>query len=339
MKNQQYVFGLFYLIFNAQIFVAQNYTEDFHLSYTSKITSNGYYSRIEFLDSRSQKEDLGYVYSGPENKKVAVINKKDFNSQLKNLIKKTIDSSNADGELLFQLRKLKFLEKLETASEFGICLFRADLYVKQDSTYKRIGRVDTIIIVEAPDATKPLFESTGNAINNFVLLNLIKDFSNTENYNFNQIIKIDSIEKSKFKLYTANQYTNGVYKTFESFKNQIPDFRILEMVYKKEKLNSIKVLTPKGSKSKINPGDFFAYVQDGKPFISAEYGCYSLEKINNDFYFTGEGKVPKERAVNVNTESEHEKKPAENSSVSGTAFYEIKIDHVDGSLMRIKQKN
>ena len=328
---------LFLFLFFNENYFAQTYVEDFHLMHTNKITSNGYYGTINFLDSRSQKEDLGYVYSGPENKKVAVINKKDFSTQLKSLVKKSIDSSNADGELLFQLRKFKFLEKPDVASEFGICLFRANLYVKQDSTYKLLSKIDTIIIVEASDVTKPLFETTGNVINNFVLINLGKDFSNTENFSFKQIVKIDSLEKSKLKLYTATQYSNGVYKTFESFKNQIPDFRILEVVYKKEKLNGIKVLNAKGKKTKISPNEFFAYIQENKAFISAEYDCYPLSKTDNDFYFKGEGKIPKEKYGAIDGGPESENKTKETTPEIQTALYLIKIDHVDGSLMRIKQ--
>ncbi len=328
---------IFFLFILCGRIISQNHPEDFHLTFPKKIISNGYYHTITFLDSRPEKDDLGYVYTGGDNRKTNVINKKEFGAQLKALVKRSIDSSNADGELLFQLRKFKFLEKPENASEFGFCLFRADLYVRQDSTYKKLSRIDSIIVVEAPDATKPLFDAASNMIADFVLTNLGKDFSNTENFTFKQIEKMDSVEKSRIKLFASGQYTNGVYKNYQSFKDQIPDFRVLEVIYKYNRLIAVKVLTPKGKKIKIKPDEFFAVITEGKPFISAEYGIYPLEKINGDFYFTGEGKVPKEKAGS--TEEGADGKDAKENSKMQTAFYQIRLDHIDGSLMRIKQKN
>ncbi len=318
---------------------SQNYTEDFNLTFPKKIISNGNYNTINFIDSRSETNDLGFVYSGVENKRTPVVPKTDFNTQFKKLLKNSIDSSTADGELLLQLRKFKFLEKPERASEFGFCLLRADLYLKQDSTYKKLSRIDTIIIVESLDATKPLFEETSNALTEFVLKNLTKDFSNTDNYTFNQIIHIDSLEKNKIKLYNQSQYTDGVYNTFENFKNQIPDFKILEVVYKQEKTLIIKAQNKKNKKIKIRPDEFFAFVNEGKPYISAEYGCYPLEKKDNDFYFIGEGKIPNEKVfltseTNDSNGVEVNKGPA---LTTQTAFYQIKLDHIDGSLMRVKE--
>jgi len=327
---------IFFQFFFSSKLLSQNYSEDFKITFLKKRVSNGYYNTINFIDSRNDSGDLGFVYSGPGNKKVPVIAKTNLGIQIKDLLKYSIDSSNADGELLFQLRKFKFLERPETASEFGFCLFRADLYVKQDCTYKKLNRIDTIIIVEAPEVTKPLFEETGNAITEFLLKNLSRDFSNTENFTHRQIIFMDSVEKSRLKLYSEKQLTDGLYNTYISFKNQIPDFKILEVVYKKEKISYLKAQNLKNKNLKINPDEFYAFVFEGKPYISAEYNCYPLEKKDNDFYFTGEGKIPKDEAVYLETTAGTDVSKLANPAVQ-TGFYLIKIDHIDGSLMRIKE--
>ncbi len=330
-------FFLLQIFFTGNI-VSQNYTEEFKLVYPKKIISNGNYNAINFLDSRLEKDDFGYVYSGPDNKKVPVVQKPDLNTQFNSFLKNSIDSSTADGELLIQLRKFKFLVKPESANELGFCLFRADLYIRQDSTYKKLTRIDTIIVVEAPEATKPLFDAASNAITTFILKNLDRGFSNTQDYTYRQLTKIDSIEKSKIRLYSTSPLTNGVYKNFQSFKDQTPDFRLIDLVHKKEKLSAINALNFKGKKMKLKPDEFFAFVSDGKPFISAEFDCHPIEKIDTDLYFTGEGKVAAERSVRSDSENGPSVKSVEKAAaIPQTAFYLIRIDHIDGSLMRIKE--
>jgi hypothetical protein len=328
---------LFPLLFFPEKIISQNPAEDFLITYRKKIVSNGNYNAIEYIDSRTDATDFGFVYSGAENKKTSVISKTSLKAQLKSFVKNSIDSSTAEGELLFQLRKLKFIEKPEPGSQSGICLLRADMYIRQDSTYKRLSRIDTAILVESPDVTKPLFDAASDAITQFILKNLDRNFSNTENFTLSQVVHMDELEKNRIKLYNSKEYVNGVYKNYVSFKNQVPDYKITEANYKDENLLILKVENEKGKKTKLRPNEFYAFVNEGKPFISAEYGCYILEKKDGDFYFKGEGKVPPEQVINYDAENGSTVKGNKNITVQQTALYEIRIDHIDGSLMRIKE--
>jgi len=329
-----------------QAYIAQPYEEDFRLIFTNKIIAKSNYNVINFMDARSDTANLGFVFSGPQNKRVAVIPRIEFPIQFNGLLKTSTDSSSAEGELLFQLRKFKFAERLES-DLFNICLLRADLFVKNNNVYTKLDRIDTIITLEATEAAAGLFKETSYAITSFVLTNLKRKILTNESYTYYQLLHIDSIEKSKLKLYRLkeNEFINGAYETFESFKNQTPDSKITDVIYRQGKVVRLKTLDKKGKKHIVKPKQIYAFVFVGNPFISAKYDCYKLNKVNSDFVFAGEDKTEVKGANEViagtvgfafagKMGKAAARKIASNSAI---AFFEIKIDHIDGSFIRIKQ--
>ena len=309
--------------------------DEFSLKPPEKKYSYGYYTSIGYLDSRPEHENFGFVHFGPGNKIIPVNFESGLDKKLKDFLKNTVDSLNSNGELLFQLRKLKFSEKQSPGIEAGYCFLRADLYAKQDSTFKKLNRLDTFIVVEEEDVTHALFSESANAITQFILKNLRTDISNTENFTLRQVMHMDSIEKSKIPLYTTDKNSDGVYLNFESFKNQKPDYKIIELVYKDDKLVVIKAQNAKGKTVKTKPEEFFAYVNEGRPFISAQYDCYPLEKINKDFYFKGEAEVPVEQ--DPGKEEQKGEQSEAKKIKTRIALFQIRLDHIDGTLMRIKE--
>lgn len=249
--------------------------------------SNSKYSSVGFLDTRNDTSDFGFVCPGSENIKRNVIIKASLAEQLTSILKNCLDTNCEKKTLIFQLRKFKFIEYSNSISEVGLSLVRVSLYTKTGTTYYPLANLDTIIALEEPEATQPLFKRTSVSLTTFLLKNLSTvPPINSQGYSIRQILLIDSVEKSNTPLFTATQYNNGIYSTFQSFKNQKPEYVLREIRKRKGRVTTLIT----DSKLKISPTQCYAYVFNNVPYISAEYGCYPLVKKDGDFYFAG--KVP-----------------------------------------------
>jgi hypothetical protein len=247
----------------------------------------------------------------------------------------TTDSS-ADGKLLLQLRQFNFAEITGAMSEKGYCYLRAQLYSKAGKHYQEISSIDTVIFIKALDVTKALFRKGSEAITDFIAANLIKKPDSISIfYSLADINKIDSIEKRKMLLYNVSSFSDGLYLTFESFANQIPDRK--EMVeMKNENIIGIRVQGASGKPEKIKAKNVYAIVHNGRPFIATEYGYYPLQKRDGDFYFTGKAKVTANTGDVI----------AANVffgilggliASNADATFEMKIDHLNGGFIRLRE--
>jgi len=308
------VFILFQIFFTGNLF-SQNGTEDFYLKQPDKKIANSTYSVIHFLDSRFDTVNMGTVHFETLSNKVPVVPGLPFNEQFKRLSENLTDTTSKKGELLFQLRKLKFAEKEESGDLTGLCFFRATLFSKNSSGFKKIAAIDTVIIIHYTEISKSLTESAGAVMTNFVWKNLSVHDSDKTNISYMDVLHIDSVEKRNLKAYNG-AFKNGIYLNYNSFKNQTPDHKIAELVLKPGGGVKVKIENAKGKKEKIEAEDFYAFVYEEKPYIAAEYGCYLLEKTNDDLFFIGKGTVP----------GSEQKKD-----------FKIRIDHIDGSFMRVME--
>jgi len=338
------IFCFIQLFFFCTVF-SQNSTKDFYLKFPDRVITNSLYNSIIFLDSRIDTSSLGIIYEGVGDRKLQVIPRIDLSTQFNGLLKTTTDSSARKGELVFQLRKFRFSETKSKKKEYGYCSLRAELFIKTDSIYTKLQMIDTFIVVEGKEATAILFNKTSEAIGNFVLRNLKQSSTNSSQYLYKHLLNIDFYEKRDLKLYNTEQYLNGVYYSFWSFKNQLPDCKIINTVSKRGDVVKINAQSNGGEKIQLTPGEIYAYVYEGKPYISAEFGCYQIEKKNDAFYFIGVSRIPLDAA--------HQSFAQNNVVLAGgligyalymhfasknaTAYFLMSIDHLNGGFNRIKQ--
>jgi hypothetical protein len=331
--------GFYSLLFFAIISAvsAQEKIKYFDLSYTDKKIENSLYSNIKFLDSREDTSGMGIVRVGTLNKEAVVRSNGSFQGQLENLLSQINGSNTSQNNLLFQLRRLKFVEKAGEGKEYGYIFFRANLFSINDEIYNKIASIDTFIVVESIDVTKPLMEEGNNAIVNFIKSGLVVKPNIVSSITMKEIMSIDSIEKLKIKVYNVESYTNGVYKTFMAFKAQTPDYTLFSITFEDGEITEIKAKSRKGKIKKIKSDNVYAIVNNGKPFVSALFGYYPLVKNNNDFYFIADdklnfvkGQIVKNGSIFSNAEYIYSPLPI-------TSVFEIKIDHVNGKFMRVRE--
>lgn len=269
---------------------AQKHSKDFKISLPEYKIEKSRYNTIDFIDSRKDTTTMGIVQLGAFNKKARVITEIPLSTQLDSVILSLTDSTANNGELLFQLRKFKFVEVTGSFSEKGYCHLKAELYSKKNYQYHKLASIDTLILVKAMDVTKRLLKNTSKTITDFIADNLLKESIDPNCYTYNDVQKIDSIEKSRNKLYNTDTYAEGLYYNYKSFSRQEPDEQISVKMRKDGTISRVKILNTEKNK-KVKPKNIYAIVYKGKPYITTKYGYYPLQKAGDDYMFIGKVEV------------------------------------------------
>lgn len=266
---------------------AVSVTRDFQISSPTQKIAGSLYSSIDLIDSRVDKTNIGIVQVGGLNRKAKVVFEIPFATQLQTLVDSLTDSSAANGELLFHLRQLTFAEITGAMNEKGYCYLRAALYARKDEGFKRLLAIDTVVLVKSLDVTKALFRKGSQVITELIAKCLQQKSTDSVTYRYNDVVKMDSLEKRKFAVYNVEKYAEGFYFNYQSFRDQIPDKQITVRKKKDGSISTVSVLEENGEWLKIKPKDAYAFVHEGSPYVATDYGFYPLNKSNDDFYFIG----------------------------------------------------
>jgi hypothetical protein len=306
----------------------------------NKVT-NSLYNKMTLVDLRPDTSNMGIVQTGAFNKKATVVTKAPLNIQLDNILASLIDNTAKSQELVLQLWFISFAEETGGFTESGSFSLNAQLYAKTNNGYRKINTIDTVAKVSsAMDVTNALLKKGGETLSNFISANLRRQPSNY-NYTFNEIEKADSVEKSKLIVYTTNTYNDGLYLTYKSFCDQIPDKKVT-VDGDSVKRNNVKAPDETGQFKKVTSGKYYAVVYKGKPYISSPFGNYPLTKINNDFFFSGK--------LSDNTNYSYMAMGsmygaiggaiagAATAAASGRSYFEYKIFYKNGQSIRLSGK-
>lgn len=317
---------------------AQRRTENFEITLPDHKISSSLYNSIRFLDSRKDTVNMGIVQLGAFNTKARVVCKRRLPEQFSDLVHALTDSSAKNGELLFQLRQMSFAEVTSAMSEKGYFHLRACLYESRENRFFKLRTIDTIVLIKAMDVTKGLFRKGSKTLSDFIANNLTAVASDTGSYSYEEVIQIDSVEKSKLALYTAAGYTDGLYKNFTSFTSQTPDISELETSLDKSgNLSWIKIKNEAGKFEKIKSKTIYAVVYQGNLYIATDYGYYPLTKKDDDFYFTGKAKVDASQSDILMASMFFGIIGGLLASSPGDAVFDMKLDHVSGGFIRLKE--
>ncbi|MPQ47791.1 hypothetical protein GCQ56_12340 [Marinifilum sp. N1E240] len=334
MKNL-YTFILFLTMsFNL---LGQNSTKDFSITVPENKVSNSLYSKIELLDCRIDTSHLGVVQVGMLNRKAKVIPEVSLSSQLNDIMSEIIDSSALNGELLFQIRKLSFAEITKATSEKGYFYLRAVLYSKQGERYHKLSDIDTLSIVKGMDVTKKIFRTGSKVMTDFISQNLNKEVKDLESYSYHEIVKLDSCEKRKLKLYNTKNYKDGLYYTFGSFRDQEPDNEVFVKRRKDLSIASVKVHDEFNQLVKVKSKNIYAIVEDGQAYIATKYGYYNLCKSDDYFYFVGDVEATANSADVVAAGAFFGVLGGLLASGARGTKYFIVIDHINGGFILYKE--
>jgi hypothetical protein len=316
---------------------SQNRTEEYTITLPEQKVQHSLYKTIRFMDSRDDTTNMGIVQVGAFNKKVRVMPESAFGDQLTSVLNALNDTDAGNGELLFQLRQFSFAEITGAMSEKGYCYLRSSLYTHEGDRYRKLGEIDTVILIKSMDVTRSLFRKGSKTITDFIAAHLAVSPAAAESYAYDDVVHISDIEKRTINVYNAAVYTDGVYKTFETFKNQVPDYTGITVGFRDGILSSVTALDENGKKIKIKAKEIYAVVHGGGPFIATDYGYYPLIKRDNDFFFTGKAKVQASTGDMIAAGVFFGILGSLVAADAANAVFEMKVDHLNGGFIRIKE--
>jgi hypothetical protein len=305
---------------------------DFHyISNKQNRPVQSLYGSLSFLDSRTDTSYIGIIDSG---------SRKVFRAELKTPVEPQLNSvlvahcapNSGDGQLLFQLRRFSFAE----TSGSRYCYLAATLYTQRSGRYAVVANLDTVISITVPSTLMPLLRDDANSImNEFFDRSIRLSPDLTTLYDLDQIVHIDSIEERRIPVYNTMTFREGLYSTYDAFRNQIPDVAGTVITRDDGTIRKLELNDRKWKEQKH--AHIYAAVYKGVPYVVTHYACVPLEKQGNDFYFTGKLRV------NV-TKGEY---AAENfffgdvagellAEAGNKTLYRVLIDHQTGEFIHLK---
>lgn len=305
----------------------------------SQKVPNSRYKTVKLVDVRPELTNYGIVQLGAFNRKARVIVETPLNVQLSQVMDALVDSSAGNGELFLLLRQLNLAEVTGAFSEKGYCHFRAVLFAKSGEKFQKLASVDTVIIVKSMDVTNGLLRQASKALTGLLAENLQREkLADSSTYTSDQVIRFDRIEKKALPLYNAAAFKDGLYKTFEAFANQQPDENAFSVeVDKANRPSQIKCANKEGKLSKISSKELYAFVHNGQPYVATEFGYYPLQKMEDDFYFTGKAKVNAKSGDVMMASVFFGVIGGLIASAQGDATFDMKVDHLGGGFIRMKE--
>ena len=200
------IYIFFQFVFIGNIF--SQGSEDFNITIPNYKIAFSQYHFLNVVDSRDDTSNVGFIYNKLKRKTTLLQPQTPISGRLAYIVENFADSS-LKGELLLQIRKLRFVQRNVDKADNGYFFFRANLFKKENDQYEKLAHIDTLLIVPNSDNSKKLEIEGSLVIANFITKNMPLLPIQKEKISYQQIIKMDSIEKSKTNAYSFEKYTDA----------------------------------------------------------------------------------------------------------------------------------
>ncbi len=261
---------------------SQETTAAFEWTAPKSTPEKSLYKLIAFLDSRQDSSCVGNYSLEPGAKPTKLTLKTPIQPQLEAILNAYTDASSGFGAVLFQLKRFSFAETQKTVYTY----LSANLYALKDNGYVLLQSLDATLVIEGPvNFQSALTFYSNEVIDNFIAKGITLAPVDTVVYSYEDVQHIDGVLKRKLKAYNTSVYAEGFYSNYNAFKNQTPDLQGVVKLRSDSSmtvtLHSAEWTEPRGKKH------IFAVVYRGVPYIVTHFGYYPLEKVGDDFYFSG----------------------------------------------------
>lgn len=320
---------------------SQKRTEPFTITLPSHKVEKSYYKTIQLIDKREDTTSLGIVQQGLLNAKAKVVPTSSISSQFQSILNSINGDDTEDGTMVLYLKQLYFAEVTAKLSEHGYCYFQGFLFSKNnDGTYSLMDQTDRVIDIKATDVTKQTLEKGSEMLADFISKNASKKPEVINHYTLEQINNFDDVARQSISFYNSPQLKDGVYKDYNSLKNQQPEKPIDNVKFYGNSPKIVRIYEMEDGKEKeIKKDGIYAIVYKGEPYIylSIENLFTKATKRDNDYYFIGKIRS------NPNAGSMMITSAAFFGAIgvlimSNPAYpFEMKIDYFNGGFVPIKE--
>lgn len=326
-------FILFFIAASPFLALTQTSTRDFEIASKGNKIEGSLYNRFSIIDSRIDTTNMGFIQGGI-NEFILVQPSESIASQILRYCESTINNENsADQELFIQLRKWQFSEMIIGNKEVGACLIRISFYLKEGGLFYPIATMNKKVLVESIEATRLLTNGAKEEFENYTRSILKKESERTVSYTLAEVQNIDEIEKREIPIYSDAQWTDGLYRNYNSFKSQKPDSQV-EAVANDSTLLRVRYMSDKGKFESLRTKNQYAVVYQGIPYIYTKYGYYKLEKTDEHYQFIGRMEISPERDEILITHLMFGL--IGGATLRNDALFSIRIDHFDGRFVKLR---
>lgn len=312
--------------------IAQDNTSVFEIKAPKYQPQNSLYRRIAFLDSRREQSPIGKIGVGVfKNADANLILKTPVAPQLATLLDSLTDTTAATGELLFQLRRFRFVEESSTR----YCYLCASLYARSGDGYRPLSSLDTLILLRTGNIKKDLTKAATSILTDFMAKTLMLRSNDSAVYTLADLGRIDSIEEARVPAYHTVRYVDGVYSSFEAFAKMEPDVQAVVDMRKNGDISSVKTVDSSGRKVKIDRKKIYAVINNGELFFVTEYGYYPAQVIGREFIFVGDVRVVASESDLVTGQIAFGLIGRAMAKAGSEAKYQLMVDHLNGRLVHL----
>ncbi|WP_027381193.1 hypothetical protein [Chryseobacterium daeguense] len=322
------------------VLFAQKRTEDFTIGLPSQKVNKSYYKNIQIIDKRIDTTSIGIVQQGALNAKARVVPTSPLSDQFQSILNSVNGENTEDGSLVLYLKQLYFAEVSKAFTEFGYCYFQGFLFAKnQDGTYSLLEKTDTVIEHKSADVTKEILRKGGEMLGKFIAENASKKPETTEHYTLDQVKNFENIDKQSVSLFNSAQLKDGIYRDYNSLKNQQPQQEISSVKFYGNQPKIHRIFeTVDGKEKEIKKDDIYAIIYQSEPYIylAFENLFTKAEKRDNDYYFVGK---LRSTSPNINNLSIGMFFGVVGVLLTSNPAYpfEQKIDYINGAFIPIKE--
>ena len=241
------------------------------------------------------------------------------------------DNTAGDGQLLFQLRRFRFVEK----SGVRYCFLSASLYAEKEHRYYPLSNLNTVFTLPS-HIWKTLQTKADALLADFVAKGLVLPMKDSLSYTLDEVARVDSIEKRSVPLYTGT-YKDGIYTTPQSFLQQRPEWPDVVVGTRKDgSVISVAAHYSGGENRPVGRDAMYALVYKGSPYMVTEYGVYPLQRLGDDLYFTGELRIAPTPGDQMNSAFIFGLAGALLNKGGYKATYQVMLDHQTGGYVFIR---
>jgi hypothetical protein len=248
------------------------------------------FARIDIIDSRYDTTKIGYAPKGSSLKKLTLA--PFFSAGIQNSLNTSLQSSfdlSKNASLVIVVKnfwlKNAFIKK---QTEYGSqCAAKLELYLKTDSAYFPLIRIDTVFTHDEPlknSGSELVMLPFEQSLVRLEKINLEKPLSSTKLTWKN----IEEFNEKRFRkpIYSAS-LQKGIYLTFKDFLENRADKRPFEINF--GKLTDQLYLIQNDDKKVFT--EFWAVCDGNKLYINSGLNFYELVRTDKGFEFWGDEEV------------------------------------------------
>jgi hypothetical protein len=297
---------------------------------------NSLYYSISFLDSRNgpgfrQGGSLGFLGKSTDQ----LYLRTPVGPQLTRVLDSLTDAGAGKAQLLFQLRRFRFVEESSTR----YCYLSASIYAREGEHCRPLSTLDTVIILTTGNIKKELTKEASKLLTDFIASTLMETGNDSSVYAQADIEHIDSIEEQRLPVYRTDRYADGVYSSFAAFASMKPDVFATVRTRKDGSITSVYVVDPDGTKVWIDRKYLYAVVSNGRLYLSNEYGYFPVQRIGNEFIFVGVVRVAANNEDLMTAQIAFGLIGRAIAKSGARAEYRLLIDHLNGRLVHLAALN